>query len=257
MTRSRALVGFVTSHRDVTQHRELERARSQFITNVSHQLRTPVTTIKLYLDLAQRLELTPRLAQCLGNADQEVAQLAHLTEDILTITSLDSGKAVTTWTPVSPEALLRTMMTRYQELADAAEVTLELAPLPDDLPPIGGDQVRLTEMMVELVENAVTFTPAGGAVTLRAAEREREGRRWMTMSVEDTGPGLTEQELGDLFERFFRGRLAEAGDIPGTGLGLCIAEAVARAHGGEITVASAVGGGATFTVWLLPFSSAS
>ncbi len=251
------LVGFVTSHRDVTQHRELERARSQFITNVSHQLRTPVTTIKLYLDLAQRLELTPRLAQCLGNADQEVAQLAHLTEDILTITSLDSGKAVTTWTPVSPEALLRSMMTRYQELSDAAEVTLELAPLPDDLPPIGGDQVRLTEMMVELVENAVTFTPAGGAVTLRAAEREREGRRWMTMSVEDTGPGLTEQELGDLFERFFRGRLAEAGDIPGTGLGLCIAEAVARAHGGEITVASAVGGGSTFTVWLLPFSSAS
>ncbi len=251
------LVGFVTSHRDVTQHRELERARSQFITNVSHQLRTPVTTIKLYLDLAQRLELGPKLTQYLCNANQEVVQLAHLTDDILTIASLDSGKAVTTWAPVSPDELVKTLMTRYQEQADAAGVSLELAPLPEDLPLISGDRVRLTEMLAELVENAVTFTPAGGAVTLRVAVRERQGRCWVTISVEDNGPGLTQPEREKLFERFFRGRLAQAGNIPGTGLGLCIAEAVAHAHGGEITVKSEVDVGSTFTAWLLPFLSAS
>ncbi len=252
-----AVVGFVTSHRDVTQHRKLERARSQFITNVSHQLRTPVTTIKLYLELAQRCEMSRKVARYMDHAEQEVAQLVHLIEDILTITALDSGKAVTTWAPVSPGELVRSLLARYQERADAAGVTLECVPLPDDLPSISGDPVRLTQMMAELVENAITFTPAGGGVALRVAAREREGRRWMTMSVEDTGPGLTQPEREKLFERFFRGRLAEAGDIPGTGLGLCIADEVARAHGGEITVESEVGVGATFTVWLAPFLSAS
>jgi signal transduction histidine kinase len=108
----------------------------------------------------------------------------------------------------------------------------------------------LTQALNELVENALTFTPAGGQVTVAAGTTVAEGQPWATVSVRDTGPGIPSEEREKVFDRFFRGRLAESGTVPGTGLGLSIAQEIVRAHGGKVTVQSEVGQGTAFTLWL-------
>jgi signal transduction histidine kinase len=115
---------------------------------------------------------------------------------------------------------------------------------------VKGDQARLAQALSELVENALIFTPAGGQVTVEAETTKEEGQHWVTIAVRDTGPGISPEEQERLFERFFRGTLAESGHIPGTGLGLSMAQEIMRAHGGRVTVKSQVGEGSTFTLWL-------
>ena len=105
----------------------------------------------------------------------------------------------------------------------------------------------MIQALGELVENAVVFTTTGGHVHVTTSVQEDN---WVAITVQDTGPGLTDEELPRLFERFFRGRLAESGHIPGVGLGLSIAQQIAGAHGGRITVESTVGEGSAFTLWL-------
>jgi len=125
-----------------------------------------------------------------------------------------------------------------------------VAPLPTALPTVKGDPERLTQALSELVENAVQFTPLGGQVAVEMGSATDEVGRWATIAVRDTGPGITPEEQERVFERFFRGKLAESGTIPGTGLGLSIAYEIARAHGGRLTVESAEGAGSIFTLWL-------
>ena len=244
------LIGYVSSHRDISQVKELERARSRFMTNVSHELRTPVANVKLYTQLlrkAQRLEKVERYLEVL---EQQVDRLAHLIEDILEMTNLDSGQAVSTWAPVQLVSVIGDVVTRYQRQAEAAGVTLMAKPLPPDLPQVQGDRARLTQALGELVENAIIFTPAGGRVTIETKSVEEGEQRWVTIAVRDTGPGISPEEQERIFERFYRGKLAETGHIPGTGLGLSIVREIMRAHGGRVTVESEVGKGSTFTLWL-------
>jgi len=108
----------------------------------------------------------------------------------------------------------------------------------------------LVQALSEGVENAVTFTGAGGRVTIEARALEEEGEQWVTIVVRDTGPGISLEEQERVFDRFFRGKLAESGHVPGTGLGLSIAQEILRAHGGRVTVESKEGEGSTFTLWL-------
>jgi two-component system sensor histidine kinase VicK len=102
----------------------------------------------------------------------------------------------------------------------------------------------------EVVENAVTFTAAGGQVAVEAGVVKEGGEHWVTIVVRDTGPGISREEQERVFDRFYRGKLAESGHIPGTGLGLSIAQEILRAHGGRVTVESKEGEGSTFTLWL-------
>jgi signal transduction histidine kinase len=101
----------------------------------------------------------------------------------------------------------------------------------------------------EIVDNALAFTPAGGRVTLEAGTAERNRQTWVTVAVRDTGPGIPPQEQDKIFDRFFRGSLADSGQLHGTGLGLSIVHEIVRAHGGQVTVESGETG-STFTLWL-------
>jgi PAS domain S-box-containing protein len=244
------LVGYVSSHRDISQRKALERARSQFMVNVSHQLRTPAANLRLYAQLLRIGLQSERAGDYLQILERESIRLSQLIHDILEMTELDSGQAVMTWQPVSLSTVVGDAVTRYKSQAETSGVTLEARPMPADLPTVKGDLGRLTQALGELVENAVIFTPDGGQVTIEVGTAEAEGYYWVTITVRDTGPGIPPEERAQVFDRFFRGSLVASGVIPGSGLGLSIAQEIVHAHGGRLTVESKVGQGSTFTLWL-------
>jgi len=264
------LTGYVSSHQDVSRRKGLERARSQFVTNVSHELRTPVANMKLYANLLRMGRRPEKIQHYAQVIEEQADRLAELIQDILEMTELDSGQAVMAWKPVSLPTIITDTVTRYQSRAEASGLTLVAKPVPPDLPVVRGDQFRLSQALGELVENAVIFTPAGGQVTVETGtteacpepfvpgpkdqgqSRRAEDQPWVTVAVHDTGPGISPEERERVFDRFFRGSLAESGHVPGTGLGLSIAREIVHAHGGRVTVESAPGQGSTFTVWLPP-----
>ncbi|MEE8392232.1 MAG: PAS domain S-box protein [Anaerolineae bacterium] len=244
------LVGYVSSHRDISPSKDLERARSQFITNVSHQFRTPVTTLNLCVHLMQQAELPEKSRHHLQTVEAQITRLTQLIQDTLEITALDSGKAVTTWEPISLSIMIENTIIRHQMQAETSDLALVSMPLSPDLPVVKGDEPRLTQALGEIVENAITFTPAGGQVTVEVKAIEGDDRHWVAIVVEDTGLGISSEEQEKIFDRFFRGSPAESGHIPGTGLGLSIAQEIVHAHGGRVTVESEEGVGSTFTIWL-------
>ena len=244
------LQGYVVSHQDITRFKALDRARNQFITSISHELRTPLTILDLSLRKLQRQVPSDRDRRSITTMAAQIEQLVHFTEDILEMAALDSGKGVRGWEPVQIAALVLDTVRRYAGLAATNNVDLVAKPAPLDLPVIKGDQRRVAQMLAELVENAVTFTLPGGHVAVEVKSVEDATRNWVTLSVQDTGPGILPEEREKVFDRFFRGHLAESGHILGTGLGLSIVQAIAQAHGGRITVDSVVDEGSTFTIWL-------
>lgn len=244
------LVGHVSSHQDISRLKDLERSRVRFITNISHQLRTPVTTIQLYMHLLRGGKRPEKAGDYFRAVEEEVTRLISLIQDIVEVTVLDSGQAVAVWKPVSLSTVIEDAVKRYRAEAKAANLTLEVAPLPPDLPVVKGDQARLLQALGEIVENAVIFTPGGGRVSVGVETVEYKAQSWVTITVRDTGPGILPEEQKQVFERFYRGSLAESGHIPGTGLGLSIADDILRAHGGRVTLESKVGAGSAFTLWL-------
>jgi signal transduction histidine kinase len=233
------LTGYVSSHRDITRLKDLDRARSRFITNVSHQLRTPVTTIQLYTHLLRDEDMSEKAKQFSQAIKGEVTRLIHLIEDIIVLATLDSGQILDVWKPVPLPAVVESIVALYEDQAQASGLTLEAMSLPPDLPVVNGDHARLAQALGEVVDNAVKVETV-----------EDEGRAWVTISVRDTGPGISPEEQEKVFDRFFRGSLAESGHVPGTGLGLSITQEVIRAHGGRVTVESELGQGSTFRLWL-------
>jgi two-component system sensor histidine kinase SenX3 len=183
--------------------------------------------------------------------------LERLVQDVLEVAALDGDQGTMNWRPLAVSMLVEDVVTRYMSRAEAAGVTLMAAStLPDVV--VQGDPARLMRALGELVENALTFTPAGGQVSIKVTQVEQGGQHWVTIAVHDTGPGISPQDQQDIFERFYRGRPAESGDIAGTGLGLSLVQEIMRVHGGKVTVQSATpdsegdarGPGSTFTLWL-------
>lgn len=244
------LVGYVSSHRDISRHKELERARQRFMTNISHQLRTPLANIKLYTELLNVARTPEKRTQYLHVLTQQADRLDHLVQDILEMTSLDSGEAVLRWEPISVVSVLETAVDRHRPTAAAIPIHITVAPLPVPLPAVWGDENRLTQALSELIDNALDFTPPAGQVTVTPIIQQVNGVNWLTIAVQDTGAGIPMAEQEQIFDRFYRGTLAETGHIPGTGLGLSIAAEIMRAHGGYITVSSKPDEGSTFTLWM-------
>jgi two-component system phosphate regulon sensor histidine kinase PhoR len=180
----------------------------------------------------------------------QVDRLLELIEDVLLMAELDSGEVIATWTPISVSRLIRDTVARYRAQAGEALLSLRAEPVELDLPVVFGDRARLQQALGELVENAIVFTPADGLVTVKAGTVDEAGQVWLTVAVSDTGPGIPPEEQEHVFDRLFRGSLAESGHLPGTGLGLSMAQAILHAHGGRLTVESKPGVGSLFSLWL-------
>jgi two-component system, OmpR family, phosphate regulon sensor histidine kinase PhoR len=242
--------GYVCSLRNITSLKNLERARKSFIDNISHQLRTPVTNLRLYAHLMEQGELSEQSRIYLQVMQKQTAWLQHLIEDILEMTSLDSGQAISQWAAVAPATVIDHIATRYESQAKHAGLHLSWHMPAESSPSLRGDEMRLIQAMSEIADNAIRFTPAGGEVIVRLETVEDDtGRLWVVFSIADTGPGIPQEEQPRIFDRFFRGALTESGQLSGTGLGLSIAEAIVVAHGGQITLETGPGG-TTVKVWL-------
>ena len=244
------LIGFVLSHRDISHVKELSRARSQFMANVSHQFRTPVTNLKLYAQLLRKGLGPERTERFLQVIEDQVNRLAYLVDDVLEMAELDSGLAAVQWKPLALPMLVTTVVEAWQQQAEERGITLQAEPLPAEMPLVYGDVTRLVQALGELLKNALTFTPEGGRVTVGAGEVAENEQRWATLWVQDTGPGVLPEEEQRIFERLYRGRLAESGQIVGTGLGLSKVQQIVDAHGGRVTVDSQAEAGSRFVLWL-------
>ena len=230
--------------------KELDQLKSQFIANVSHELRTPLTNIKTHLHLLEHGK-PERRSYYLATLRSESDHLAHLIADLLDISWLDQGQTRINPTAVNANQVIVTLVDAREALIRQAGLTLKVLP-GTALPPTLADANRLMQVLTNLISNAVNYTPPGGSITLSSAQQEMDGRAWVTLTVEDTGPGIATEEQTHIFERFYRGAAARPRNVPGTGLGLAICREIMQRLGGHITLASQVGQGSAFTVWLPP-----
>ncbi|HSM59103.1 MAG TPA: GAF domain-containing protein [Candidatus Sulfomarinibacteraceae bacterium] len=227
------------------QLQELDRLKSKFVSDISHELRTPITSVSLYLDLIERgnEEHSERYWSVLR---KQTERLNHLIEDILSLSRLQMGKVELDPRPVDLNALVGELLPVHQNRFDQARLELQFTPAAG-LPPVLGEPERLAQVITSLLENASNYTEEG-SVRLHTLADEEAGMACLV--VADSGVGMNEDDLSHIFERFYRGQYASQSNIPGTGLGLTIVEEIVNLHGGRIEVESEEGEGTTFRVWL-------
>jgi heavy metal sensor kinase len=217
----------------------------QFSADASHELQTPVTILQGELEVALRTPRSPEAYQRhLQSALEEVERIATLVDALLLLARADAGVLRMDRQPVNLPQLVTEVLEQTQVLAAARSITCTCGPLAPAT--IQGDYARLRRLLLNLVDNGIKYTPPGGRVTLSLQRRDA----WVLLQVSDTGIGLSEAEGEQVFQRFYRTDAARAQGQGGAGLGLCIAQSIAEAHGGRIDIDSTPGRGSTFTVRL-------
>lgn len=230
---------------DVTRLHQLERVRRNFISNFSHEIRTPLAAIRALSETLQTgaLDDPPAARRFLARIVTEVDALTQMAQELLDLTRIESGKLTLAREDVSPAAMLRDAAARMRIQAERAGLTLRVQ-AEDDLPSVYVDAGRLGQVLLNLLHNAVKFTPAGGVITLSASAHEDE----IWLSVRDTGVGIPAEALPHIFERFYK--VDRARNSGGTGLGLAIVRHIVAAHGGRVWAESVEGEGSEFIVAL-------
>ena len=227
----------------------LSRIKDEFVSNVSHELSTPIANLKLYLGL---LTLRPEKQDVyLATLDRETQRLANLIEWLLVLSRLDQNRQALRLMPVDIHSLMREYVTDRTSLAESKGLTLVLEGR-EALPAVQADPSLLGQAASVLLTNAFNYTPAGGRVTVSTHTSNYAGRQWVGFRVNDTGPGISPEEQGQLFTRFFRGKAGHASGVPGTGLGLAIVKEIVERHQGRVEVKSegVSGQGTTISIWL-------
>jgi PAS domain S-box-containing protein len=242
---------FVTVLHDISALKEVDRLKSQFVSDVSHELRTPLTNIRLYLDLLERVQDKTRVTRYLETLSRESDRLANLIDDLLSLSRLDVGATPLQPRPVDINRLLASLVADRSSLASQQGLTLKIETDPD-ISRISGDERLIGQIFTNLLTNAMNYTNDGGSITIRSRQAEHEGVPGVIVEVDDTGLGIMPDEQVDIFKRFFRGVASRSTGAPGTGLGLAICQEIAQRHGGFISVRSEgiPGKGSCFSVWL-------
>ena len=240
-------IGRLWTLRDVTEQRELDRLKDEFVATVSHELRTPLTSMMGFLEMIREGEagvLNDEQKRFLSIVYRSSERLQRLVGDLLFVARLDANGLQLQFSDVRVDEIVRESLESVAALARSREV--DVVSDVHDLPLVWGDRERLSQLVGNLISNALKFTPAGGRMTVRTSTDAGNA----VVEVEDTGIGIPKGEQDRLFQRFFRSSTATEQAIPGTGLGLVISKAIAEAHGGSITVSSEPGEGACFRVEL-------
>ncbi len=228
---------------------ELDRLKTEFVSNVTHELRTPITNVLLYLDLARRSPSEAKRAHYFDVLKSESVRLGTLIEAVLTLSRLERGMVPMNFEPHPLDALLADVFVGHQARADARGITLNHE-LDAGLPVVSINRVQMHQVLTNLVANAVAYTPPGGRVHLGTARIGVEGREYIGAVIHNTGAVIPPQDMEHLFERFYRGTVGRESGEPGTGLGLAISKEIVELHHGWIDVESSEQAGTTFTVWL-------
>ncbi len=235
--------GAVIVLHDITELRRLERVRQDFVANVSHEFKTPLTAIQGFAEtlLGGALEDEKNNRRFLEIIRDHASRLGRLTDDLLKLARIEAGKLDVQYQPVSVAELVEGCAATTLFKASQRNIALNLS-YPPELPAVRGDAGLLREVLQNLLDNAVQYTSPGGRVDLSAATRDHEA----VITVADTGIGIPLADQERIFERFYRVDAARSREVGGTGLGLSIAKHIVEAHGGRLWVESTVGAGSQF-----------
>jgi signal transduction histidine kinase len=217
-------------------------SQQRFLADVSHELRTPLTVIKGNVDLMRRIKEADE--ESLGSIDQEAGRLTRLVGGLLMLAQAESGKLALNMKPVELDLLLTEVFTEMCILA-GNKVHVHLNDIDEVM--VNGDRDRLKQVLLNLVSNAIQYTPPGGDVFLSMSKIGEQAR----IIIRDTGPGIPAEDLPHIFDRFYRAEKSRTrSSVSGFGLGLSIAHWIVEHHGGQIKVESKEGKGTTFVIWL-------
>ena len=237
---------------DVTELVRLRRMRSEFIDNLSHELRTPLANVRLLtemlIDDLEHEEVSTRVRERVATIDIETGHLVQMINELLDLSRIEQASTTVRHDEVLVPPLVEASMHRLRTFAERQEVIL-IELVPDDLPPVRGDEEQLDQLLMNLLHNAIKFSPEGGTVTITTDEHP-DG---VVISVRDQGVGIPRKDQARVFERFYKVDRARQRGQGGTGLGLAIARHIAEAHGGRIWLQSEEGKGSTFS-FSLPFA---
>ena len=235
--------GAVLVLHDITELRRLERVRRDFIANVSHEFKTPLTAIQGFAETLLNGALDDRAnrRRFVEIIREHARRLARLTDDLLKLARIEAGRLELEIRPVPVEALVNGCVETTRLKAETKNIEIHVQ-MQKNTPPIRGDGVQLSEVLQNLLDNAVQYTPAGGRIEVISCPNGHD----VVFTVSDTGIGIPESDLERIFERFYRVDAARSREAGGTGLGLSIARHIVEAHGGRIWVESAVGLGSRF-----------
>ena len=235
--------GAVLVLHEITDLRRLERVRQDFVANVSHEFRTPLTAIQGFAEtlLSGALDDPANRRRFVEIIREHATRLARLTEDLLKLSRIEAGQLKLEFRPVSVTQLIESCVETAHLKAVPRQLALNVR-LPEGLPPVRGDANSLQEVLQNLLDNALQYTPAGGKIEVTASSSDGG----VVVTVADTGIGIPQVEQERIFERFYRVDAARSRAAGGTGLGLSIARHIMEAHGGRLWVESAVGEGSRF-----------
>jgi two-component system phosphate regulon sensor histidine kinase PhoR len=243
------IAGVLLVMHDITAIRRLEQVRKDFVANVSHELKTPITSIKGFAEtlLDGALEDTETARRFLEIIDREALRLSNLVDELLDLAHLEARKEILERQPVQIPELIREVLAEFEPRVTDGRLSFRTEYPQQQIPMVSGNRARLKQVLVNLVDNAVKYTPAGGEIVFGAQVENQGLKVW----VKDTGEGIPAADVGRVFERFYRvdkGRSRRSG---GTGLGLAIVKHIIENHGGRVGVESRLGSGSTF-YFILP-----
>jgi two-component system phosphate regulon sensor histidine kinase PhoR len=231
---------------DITQIERLETVRQEFLSNISHELRTPLTSILAFVETLEdgAIDDAENNQRFLAVIRKNAQRMHRLIDDILELSSIESGKITLQLKQVNLFALVEEVFINLSTKARMRRINLKNDVTKNTF--VFADAVRLEQMLTNLIDNAVKFSSEDGIVTVIYSENDSKD----TISVSDTGEGISGDHLQRIFERFYRTDRARSREIGGTGLGLAIVKHLARLHGGEVSVHSTLGKGSVFSVEL-------
>jgi len=230
-----------------TNRLQIETLRQQ-LSSLIHDLRTPLSSIKLHLTLLQRGK-EERREDYLATLRREVERLESLVQTALESAQPDPSASPAARQTCDINQVVQALVRDRQEMAHqrGLRFTWHLAPY---LPPVTGNGPMIAQAIDNLIINALNYTPAGGEVAVYTMGHHLGEERWITITVSDTGLGIAPEEISHLFDRYYRGEAARQTGRPGSGLGLALSREIVEAHGGRIEVESQLGQGSSFTIWL-------
>lgn len=241
------LSGVVAVFHDITELKKMERLRSEFVANVSHELKTPLTTIKGFVETlnAEDLKDKEKTKKFLEIIQKHTVRLENLVNDLLSLSSLESKDVKLNREKLQLSQLMDSVINFCRERGDnhARNITSDIE---GGLPAILADRSKIEQVFINLLENAIKFTPPEGLITIHAA---RDGG-FIRIDFKDTGIGIAPEHLPRIFERFYRVDKARSRDLGGTGLGLSIVKHIVSIHNGKVSVQSEPGKGSVFSVFL-------
>jgi two-component system, OmpR family, phosphate regulon sensor histidine kinase PhoR len=243
--------GAVVLFHDITELKQLDQIRREFVANVSHELRTPLSILRGYIEVLLDEPETPseELARILSIMERHSKRLQRLVDDLLSLAQLESSQATLEFVAVRVDELFNNLIRDWKEKLAAKNLKV-IVDLPPEALTLRADGTRLEEVLYNLLDNAVKFSRKNGQIHLRATSRGSD----MVLSVADSGLGIGKEHLPRIFQRFYRADKARSRELGGTGLGLAIVKHIAQLHGGRVEAESELGRGTTIRV-VLPLRS--